>query len=95
MTREVSMKKISSLVLILFFPFRGIAQDIDPYELTLEQLGQIHIYTASRSLTTIEEAPSIVTVITAMTEMFGSRVKLIRVQHFIFLYQKNKKLVQF
>lgn len=48
------MKKIS---LILFFPFKGIALDqFDPYELTLEQLRQIHIYTASRSLTTIEEA---------------------------------------
>jgi len=56
------MKKIS---LILFFPFKGIAQDqFDPYELTLEQLGQIHIYTASRSLTYIDKAPAVVTVIT-------------------------------
>ncbi|GAG41270.1 unnamed protein product, partial [marine sediment metagenome] len=49
----------------------------------LEQLGQIHVYTASRGLTTIEEALSIFTVITAMTEMFGLRVKLTRVLHFI------------
>jgi outer membrane receptor protein involved in Fe transport len=41
------------------------AQDIDPYQLTLEQLGQVQVFTASRSLTSVEKAPSIVTVITA------------------------------
>lgn len=66
------MKKISLLVLVLFFPFKSIGQEkIDPYSLTLEQLGQIHIYTASRSLTTIEEAPSIVIVFTAMVVKYG------------------------
>lgn len=59
------MKKISLLVLILFFPFKGITQEeIDPYSLTLEQLGQIQVYTASRSLTNIDKAPTVVTVIT-------------------------------
>lgn len=43
----------------------GSAQEIDPYQLSLKQLGQIQCYTPSRELGSVEKAPSTITVITA------------------------------
>jgi outer membrane receptor for ferrienterochelin and colicin len=59
--------KFALSVGILFFvsPTILLAQKPDPYQLTLEQLGHIQVFTASRSLTLAEKAPSIVTVVTA------------------------------
>lgn len=47
------------------FPIVLYAQKTSPYQFSLEQLGHIQVYTASRSMTLVEKAPSIVTVITA------------------------------
>lgn len=41
-----------------------IAYNSNPSDLTLEQLGQVQFYSASRRLTSIDMAPSIVTVVT-------------------------------
>jgi len=53
--------------MVFFFVFPAIlqAQKTDPYQFTLEQLGKIEVYTASRTLTSVEKAPSVITVVTA------------------------------
>ena len=54
---------ISFLIMILIFPFNGIAQKIDPYELTLEQLGQIQFGTLTE--VNVNKRPLSITTITA------------------------------
>ncbi|MDQ8202157.1 TonB-dependent receptor [Pelagicoccus sp. SDUM812003] len=46
-------------------PLEGSAEEVDPYELSLAQLGQLKVYTASRDFTSLEEAPAVMSVITA------------------------------
>ncbi len=46
-TKKLLISAISFLIMILIFPFNGIAQEIDHYELTLEQLGQTQIVGAA------------------------------------------------
>lgn len=52
------MKMISLLVLILIFPFNGIAQDIDPYELSLSELGEVRYIIISSGFFPIEVSSS-------------------------------------
>ena len=65
--KYLRLSDFGHLIVFLFFllPNPAHAQKINPYELTLEQLGNIEVYTASRSMTLVEKAPSIVTVITS------------------------------
>ena len=68
MKKIIFLFKINLIVTLFFSQLYLQAQDsvknINPYELSLERLGQIQIYTASRSITDIDKAPGVVTVIT-------------------------------
>jgi len=64
------------LLMELLFPFESYAQteNIDPFDLTLEQLGQVSVIAASQREEPISDAPGVVTVVTSEDiKNFGAR----------------------
>ncbi len=63
-TKKLLNSAILFLIMFLMLPFNGIAQKIDPYELTLEQLGQIQIVGAATLIpVALRDQPASVTVL--------------------------------
>ncbi len=58
-------RSIMTLIMMIILPFHGSAEEVDLYELSLAQLGEVKVYTASRDLTSLEEAPAVMTVVIA------------------------------
>ena len=63
-TKKLLSSVISFLIMILMFPFNGIAQENDHYELTMEQLGRIQISSVATLIPmALRDQPASVTVL--------------------------------
>ncbi len=83
------LRSIMTLIVMVTLPFHGSAENVDPYGLSLARLREITEHTASRDLTSIEEAPVEMTVVTGRQGVKTLRDVLDRVPGFFDQWDRN------